>query len=414
MASPQIRRLVDALRSVLGEGQMNLHEPALGAHEATAVARCVESGFVSSAGPAVTAFEQHLERVTGSPHAVAVANGTVALQVALMLSGVEPGDEVLAPALTFAATANAIAHCGATPHFVEVEPTSLGVCPERLQARLRDIGRVKGGRLVNKTTGRRIAAVVPVHIFGHPCALPELLAVCREFDVPLIEDAAEALGSTASWGAAGTLGQIGILSFNGNKITTTGGGGAILTADSELAARARHLTTTAKVPHAWEYVHDQVGFNFRMPSINAALGDAQLARLDGFLGLKRLLAARYADAVGDLAWLRLHREPPGTRSNYWLQALILDTTAESSRNDVLVALNAAGLGSRPAWQPLHTLQHFADSPRDQLPVTESFCRRIINIPSGADACRAVCSDAAQRHSVAVDAEFIDDPRTASS
>jgi perosamine synthetase len=276
---------------------------------------------VSYNGAYVTRFEEELAAFTGAQRAVAVVNGTAALHLALRLAGVQPSDEVLIPALTFVATANAIAYCGAVPHFVDSETQSLGIDAGKLDVYLDDVAEQRGDAFFNRRTGRCLRALVPVHVFGHPCDLDALAGVCERFGLAMVEDAAEALGSHYKGTHVGTRGRMAVLSFNGNKIITTGGGGAVLTGDDVLADRIKHLATTAKMPHPWAYIHDEVGYNYRMPNINAALGCAQLEQLPGFLRRKRTLAARYAEAFRDVEGVTFVQEPAWGRSNYWLNAL---------------------------------------------------------------------------------------------
>jgi aminotransferase in exopolysaccharide biosynthesis len=310
-----------------------------------------------------------------------VVNGTAALQVALRLAGVEAGDEVLIPSLSFVATANAVVYCGATPHFVDSEERTLGVDPAALRGYLSHQAEVHNGHLVNVATGRVIRAIVPMHTFGHPADLNGLLAVARDFRLALVEDAAESLGSLSGGQKTGTFGLLGTLSFNGNKTITTGGGGAILTNDEELGKRAKHLTTTAKVPHRWAFIHDEVGYNYRMPNLNAALGCAQLEQLPELLSAKRRLYERYTAAFEDLPQVRLMGEPVGCTSNFWLQTLILSESVADERDNILSVTNDAGLMTRPIWTLMHRLNPYVKCPRMEMPVAESLERRVINIPS---------------------------------
>lgn len=344
---------------------------------------CIDTAWVSSAGAYVDRFERELAATTGAKRAVAVVNGTAALHIALKLAGVEAGDEVLIPSLTFVATANAVSYCGAIPHFVDVEPATLGLDPASLEQRLAMIGEKNNGRILSRETGRRLAAVVPMHTFGHPVDLTGLMEVCERWGLPVVEDAAESLGSYYHDRHTGTFGRLGILSFNGNKIVTTGGGGAILTDDEELADRAKHLTTTAKVPHRWEFIHDETGYNYRMPNVNAALGCGQLERLDEMVALKRRLADTYRDALADVRGVRFIQEPPGCRSNYWLNAIELDEELAGDRDAILAALDEDGIQARPIWRPMHELSMYRSCPRADLPMTERLARRIINLPSSA-------------------------------
>ena len=362
-------------------GAAALHEPEFAGNEWAYVKDCLDTGWVSTAGQYVEQFETMLCDFTGARHAVATVNGTAALHAALLVAGVGAGDEVIVPSLTFVATANAVAHCGAIPHFADVEMTTLSLDAGRLRRHLARVAARTDGGWCNQETGRPIRAIVCMHTFGHPSDLDGLLAVAAEFKLPLIEDAAESLGSYYKERHTGTFGQLGVLSFNGNKTVTTGGGGAILTDDDGLAARARHLTTTAKLPHAWAFEHDQVGYNYRMPNINAALGCAQLEQLPGFIARKRQLAQRYQDVFAGVPGISIVREPAGSHSNYWLNALLLDADDVALRDAILVACHDRGIGARPAWTPMHQLAMFGDAPRDDLAVTESLCRRLINLPS---------------------------------
>jgi perosamine synthetase len=375
--------IVAALLSVLGEKPAALHEPRFAGNEWVYVKECLDSSFVSSVGKFVDRFEVDLAAYTGARHAVAVVNGTAALHVALLLARVQAGHEVLVPALTFVATANAVSYCGAVPHFVDSEIRTLGIDVSRLRDYLATLTELHDGVCINKQTGRVIRALVPMHTFGHPGDIDGLLAVANDFKLALIEDAAESLGSTYCGRHTGTFGESGILSFNGNKTITTGGGGAILTNDSELARIAKHITTTAKLPHSWEYRHDQIAYNYRMPNLNAALGCAQLEQLDGFLASKRALHTAYARAFADVAGVELVGEPEGGHSNYWLQALLLNPEFGSSRDAVLAATNAARLMTRPAWILMHDLPQFSSCPRMDLTVALDLSKRLINIPSSA-------------------------------
>jgi perosamine synthetase len=375
--------IVAAIRAVVGEGPAVLHEPRFAGNEWQYLRECLDSTFVSSVGQFVPRFEAQLAAYTGARYAVAVNNGTAALHIALRLAQVSPNDEVLIPALTFVATANAVAYCGAVPHFVDSEVRTFGVDARALREYLRATTVFRSGECVNRTSGRVIRSLVPMHVFGHPAEMGELLAVAGDFRLAVVEDAAESLGSTRGGRHTGTFGLMGTLSFNGNKTVTTGGGGAILTNDDALAARARHLTTTAKVPHRWEYRHDEVGYNYRMPNLNAALGCAQLEQLPEFLQSKRRLFREYQAALANTAGARLVAEPPGCRSNYWLQTVLLDEANVGLRDEILAAANDAGLAIRPAWTLMHRLPAFDSCPRMQLPVAESLERRLINLPSSA-------------------------------
>lgn len=373
------------MRDLLGvaEDFLPLHEPEFLGEEEALVLDCIRSGWVSSVGQYVDRFEAEVAAACGTAHGVAVVNGTAALEAALRTVGVMPGDEVLMPAMTFIATANATHHLGAVPHFVDSEARTLGLDPVALRAHLNEIAEHIDGVTVNGRTGRRLAAVVPMHVFGHPVDMGGLAEVARDFDLALVEDAAESLGSRLGGRPCGSLARIAALSFNGNKILTTGGGGAVVTDDPDLAKRVKHLTTTAKVPHKWAFYHDEIGYNYRMPNLNAALGVAQMAQLSTRLAQKRALAQRYIDAFAGAEGVAVFAERPGTTANYWLNTLLLSPEIAAARDTVLEALNAAGLMARPVWEPLHTLAIYANCPRAALPVTTDLAARIVNVPSSA-------------------------------
>jgi perosamine synthetase len=365
------------------DGSLPLHEPEFNEQTEAKVVECIRSTFVSSVGAFVSEFEERLAHICGVTHAVAMVNGTAALEVALRVAGVDPNTEVLLPSLTFVATPNAVSHLNAVPHFVDVNEQTLGIDPEELRRHLDKIGELKAGQLFNRKTGRIISAIVPVHVFGHPVAMDELLDVAGAFGVTVVEDAAEALGSRYKGRHCATLGRLGAISFNGNKIITTGGGGAVVTNDAGLAATARHLSTTAKLPHAWAFAHDMVGYNYRMPNINAALGVSQLEELPDRVAKKRRLAAAYINQFSGHPDLRILCESEHAMSNYWLNTLILEPHATYSRDVILQHLNSAGFMARPVWQPMHTLDIYADAPRASLPQTEMLTERLINLPSSA-------------------------------
>lgn len=377
------QEIVEAIRSVVGPGPVALHEPSFRGNEWAYLKQCLDSTFVSSVGRFVDRFEDQLAAFTGAKRAIAVVNGTAALHVALRLAGVEPGDEVLVPTLTFVATANAVAYCGAIPHFVDSEERTLGMAAGALREHLAVASELRDGRCVNRTSGRVIRAMVPMHAFGHPADIGALLAVARDYRLQVVEDAAESLGSYVGERHTGTFGLMGTLSFNGNKTITTGGGGAILTNDVELGARAKHLTTTAKLRHQWNFEHDEIGYNYRLPNLNAALGCAQLEQLPGFLIEKRRLFERYRLPFAGVPGVRVMAEPSGCRSNYWLQTILLDEALAGQRDAVLSATNDAGLMTRPTWVLMHRLAPYRAAPRAPLPVAESLERRLINLPSSA-------------------------------
>ena len=378
-----IKAIVDAIERVVGTAQRPIppHEPRFAGNEWAYVKECLDTGWVSSVGRFVDRFEAELAEVCGTKSAVAIVNGTAALHMALHLAGVRAGDEVIIPTLTFVATANAASHCGAIPHFVDSDERSLGIDPQKLAHHLDDVAERTGQGIINRRTGRAIRAVVPVHLFGHPADMMALQDVCSTLSLPIIEDATESLGSRYQGRSCGGFGLMGVLSFNGNKIITTGGGGALVTNDEALGKRAKHVSSTARLPHKWGFVHDEVGWNYRMPNINAALGVAQLESLDELVAAKRKLARRYAEALSGVAGGRWVEEPAGTSSNYWLNAILLDDDSGATRDALLQATHEVGLLTRPAWTLMHHLPMFAECPRDDLSVSESIERRLVNLPS---------------------------------
>ncbi|PIR26654.1 MAG: aminotransferase DegT [Deltaproteobacteria bacterium CG_4_10_14_0_2_um_filter_43_8] len=381
--SSLVRRTVDAIQAVVGLKPVVLHEPKFSGNEWIYIKQCLDSTFVSSVGEFVDRFEADLSHYTGAKHAVAVMNGTAALHVALRLAGVQSGDEVLIPTLTFVATANAVVYSGGTPHFVESNERTLGVDPYVLREYLRKNTELRGKQCVNCRTGCVIRALVPMHTFGHPVDIEGILAVARDFYLTVVEDAAESLGSTVCGRHTGTFGLMGTLSFNGNKTITTGGGGAILTNDSALARRAKHLTTTAKLLHRWDFIHDEVGYNYRMPNINAALGCAQLEQLPDLLAAKRQLFQRYQAAFAGIPQLKIFSEPAGCCSNYWLQTMLLDKSVAAQRDAILTSTNDEKIMTRPVWNLMHHLTPYRECPKMELPVAESLANRLINLPSSA-------------------------------
>jgi perosamine synthetase len=363
------------------ERPVALHEPKFGARERELVVDCIDTGWVSSAGRYVTLFEEVIASAIGVPHAIAVVNGTAALHAALVLEGVKPGDEVIVPAITFVATANAVSHAGAIPHFVDSTWTTMGLDPVALDDHLQRVSVQRDGQLFNRQTGRCIRAIVPVHIFGHPVDVTQLQALLGKYELTVVEDATESLGSTWKERACGTFGHSAVLSFNGNKIITTGGGGMILTADDEFAQRARHLTTTAKIAHSWAFDHDEIGYNYRMPNINAALGCAQMDRFQGIIAAKRALADRYLQVFNSVSGAHIFREPDGAASNYWLNTLVLDREIAHERDALLSTMHANGIQARALWTPMHRLPMYRECPRAPLRVAEDMYARCINLPS---------------------------------
>ena len=376
-----ISQIIDAIRLVVGPGPVALHEPRFDGNEWLYLKECLDSNYVSSVGKFVDQFEQSLANYTGAKYAISVVNGTAALQIALKLAGVNSGEEVLLPALTFVATANAISYLGAIPHFVDSEESSLGIDVLKLREYLSANTEEQSGLCVNKSTNRVIRALVPMHTFGHPSDLEQLLSIARDFNLVLVEDAAESLGSFYKGQHTGTFGLLGSLSFNGNKVITTGGGGAILTNDEALARRAKHLTTTAKISHKWEFDHDEIGYNYRMPNINAALGCAQIEKLPEKIIAKRELFKRYKEEFKLISGASIFEESSNSQSNYWLQTLLLEDDSLSLRDSVLDASNYVGIMTRPAWKLISNIAPYDNSPAMSLEGANSLYRRAINLPS---------------------------------
>lgn len=355
-----------------------LHEPRFSGKEKEYLNDTIDSTFVSSVGAYVDRFERSMETYTSINRAVAVVNGTAALQVALRLAGVKENEEVITQALTFVATANSIAYNNATPVFLDVDLDTMGLSPNAVDEFLTEFGELREDGCYNRKTGKRIGACLPMHTFGFPVKIDEIIDICKKWNIPVIEDAAESLGSYYKGTHTGNFGSISAFSFNGNKIITTGGGGMIATNNEELGRRAKHLTTTAKKPHAYEFVHDELGYNFRMPNLNAALGCAQLESLPGYLKKKRKLALAYNDFFNGE---RIHfcEEPQNTQANYWLMAIRLANREE--RDSFLEATNKAGVMTRPIWQLMYRLPMYSNCFRDGQKNAEFLEDRIVNIPS---------------------------------
>lgn len=357
-----------------------LHAPVLGAEDKSAMMNVIDSGFVSSVGQEVSNFEDQLAAYTGAKKVVAVMNGTAALHLGLILSGVKSGDLVITQGLTFVATANAIAYVGAEPVFIDSEKETLGMSPEALESFLKENAEIKNGKALHKQTGRIISACVPMHVFGHPVKIEKILSICQNWGIAVIEDAAEALGSFTSDKHCGTLSPIGTLSFNGNKIITTGGGGALLFQDERLALRAKHLSTTAKVPHPWNFIHDEIGYNYRLPNLNAALGCSQLKRLDIFLEVKKRVADRYKEIFSGRAGFRIFEHRQNTSPNFWLNAVFVES--KEMRNNFLKEANESGVGCRPVWELMTDLSIYKHCFQDDLTNARHIAAHLINLPSG--------------------------------
>ena len=363
---------------IFGEGLIPLHRPVFEGNERQYLTDCVDSNFVSSVGAKVTEFENRVAAFTGASYAVATVNGTAALHVAIELAGVKPGDEVISQALTFIATCNAISYAGAKPLFVDVDLDTMGLSPLALKVFLEVNAEKRLDGTFNKHSGKRISACVPMHTFGFPCRIVEIAEICADWDIALIEDAAESLGSYVGEKHTGTFASMATLSFNGNKVITTGGGGMIITDDSELAKRAKYITTTAKVPHPYEFVHDEIGYNYRMPNLNAALGCAQVERLDEFLIIKAQLAGQWNAFFHDRD-VDFVKAIDGNKANHWLNAIILDSRAD--RDEFLKVTNDNGVMTRPIWTLMSKLPMFKGCQTDGLENSIWLEDRVVNIPS---------------------------------
>lgn len=381
----KIDECLTALFSVLGTSgeEIPLHKPEFAGNEWNYVKSCIDTGWVSSVGKYVDLFEKKLIEYTEIPYAVAVVNGTAALHISLLLADVKPNDEVLIPSLTFVATANAVVYCQAVCHFIDSHSVNLGIDIKKLENYLKENTIVKEKGCYNKNTNRRIKAIVPVHIFGHPVDMEALQALCARYFLTIIEDATESLGSFYKGRHTGHFGQTAVISFNGNKIITTGGGGAILTHDAALAKKAKHLTTTAKQPHRWEFYHDEVAYNYRLPNINAALGCAQLEQLPHFVEKKRKLALKYINAFKDIPYINVLQDTENTKSNYWLNAIILNQPDRSFVEKFIALAISSNYGLRGIWTPLSKLPMYQNCPKMDLSNTYSLFESVICLPSSA-------------------------------
>ena len=377
--STQYTPVVDCIRSVYKtDSFIPLHEPRFLGNEKKYLNECIDSTFVSSVGKFVDEFEEKIASYTGAKYAVATSNGTSALHISLLLANVEQNDEVITQPLTFIATCNAISYCNASPVFIDVDKDTMGMSPVALEIFLKENAEVKNQQCVNKSTGKIIKACIPMHTFGHPCRIVEIQKICKEWHIVLVEDSAESLGSFYRGQHTGTFGELGVISFNGNKIITSGGGGCILTNNEDLAKKAKHITTTAKEPHKWEYSHDMVGYNYRMPNLNAALMVAQLEQLDGFLKSKRSLAKIYKKFFqnGDIHFVI---DPENAKSNYWLNSIVLKS--KDQRDLFLDETNSKGIMTRPIWVLMNKLPMFEKAQCGDLTNSEWLEERVVNIPS---------------------------------
>lgn len=374
-----VGNLLEFIRDIYKTNEsISLHEPIFSGKDLSYVTEAIKSTYVSSVGKFVDEFEKDIERFTASPGAVSTVNGTAALHTSMYAAGVRSGEVVITQALTFVATCNAIHHMGAEPLFIDVSKSTMGLCPNALNSFLEDKAFLDSDGAFLKASKKRIKAVIPMHTYGHPVELDEIVAICKKWKLVLIEDAAESFGSFYKGKHTGTIGEFGAISFNGNKIITTGGGGAVLCSSQESKKIIKHLTTTAKVPHSFEFYHDVPGFNYRMPNLNAALGVAQLESLNSYLTRKRKLAMHYKAFFKDSEY-SFFDEPKNTKSNFWLNTIICSDI--DSRNNLLEKANSSGIMMRPVWTPMHKLPAFKNAPRGDLSNTMWFASRLVNLPS---------------------------------
>jgi len=378
------KKVLEIIRSIYPAKSIPLHEPFFDEEDIAIVADTVTSSFVSSVGEHVVTFEKELAELTKSQMAVVTSNATSALHITLHALGVSYNTYVLTQALSFVATSNAIRHCGSNPIFIDINKETLGMCPDALSSWLEEYADINDrDECIYKADGRKIKSCLPMHTFGHSLQIDRLISVCKRWNLPLVEDAAEALGTQYASQSVGTLGLAGIFSFNGNKIITTGGGGAIITNDEDFGRKIKHLSTTAKIQHPYNFYHDEVGFNYRMPNLNAALGVSQLKKLKLFVDTKRDIASYYHSHIENEG-LRFFIEPNLCKSNYWLNTIICNE--ENQRNQIIEFTNSQGVNTRPAWAPLNTLPMYQSCPSDELKVTDWAYKRIVNLPSSFNGC----------------------------
>ena len=373
------KEIVDFIKSIYSNNNcISLHAPVFNGNEKKYLCDCIDSTFVSSVGKYVDLFEEMVKKYTGAEKAVAVVNGTSALHTALRLLDVKQNEEVITQSLTFIATCNAISYCGANPVFIDVDYDTLGMSPDSLKQFLKENCKIENNNIINKITGKKVSACLPMHTFGHPVRIKEIVDICDEWNIPVIEDAAESIGSFVGNKHTGLFGKCGILSFNGNKTITTGGGGMIITNDKNFGELAKHITTTAKVPHKWEFKHDMIGFNYRMPNINAALGCAQIEQLPDYIKIKRNIAEKYKDYFKNTQYT-FFTERPGTTSNYWLNAVFFNS--EKEKNGFLDFSNNNGVMTRPVWTLINKLDIYRSNFNAKLDNSERIERLLVNLPS---------------------------------
>ncbi len=384
MTKNVVHSIRKAIRDTIGDGDFALHEPFFFGNEKKYLLECIDDNYVSSIGSFVDMFEKELSEYLGVKHVILTNNGTSALHSSLIVAGVKENDEVIVPSLTFVATSNAVLYCNAIPHFADSEISTLGIDTKNLRQYLKSEAVYKNNMLLNKFTGNHIKAILPVHTFGHPCNIDEVIEIAKEYNLIVIEDAAEAIGSKYNNKSLGTFGDMGTLSFNGNKTITTGAGGAILTNNTTFAKKLKHITTTAKIRHKWEFMHDKIGYNYRMPNISAAIGLAQLENINSLIDKKRNLHKKYSKNFENNEYVELFSEKNGCLSNYWFNSIILKEKFTHLKNNILEDLNNNNIGSRPCWELMHKLPYCKNFPKMDMSGSEEIYNKIINIPSSAN------------------------------
>ena len=381
MKKVSVNLVVESIQKVIGRGPHQLHEPLFFGKEIKYLKNTISQNSVSSTGEYVNKFEKKIKDYTKAKFAIAVVNGTQAIYISLKACGVKKDEEVLVPALTFVGTVNAISYLGAKPHFVDSQIKNFGIDCSKLENYLNKIAKFRGSKCINKLTGKVIKAIIPVHVFGHPCNIQSIIEIAKKFNLIVVEDAAEALGSFYKNKHLGTFGDAGCFSFNGNKIITTGGGGMIVTNKKILAKKIKHLTTTAKIKHKWEYIHDEIGYNFRMPNLNAALGLAQLEKIHIFLKAKRTLFKKYFNVFNKMEGISLYKESNNADSNYWLQTLIINKNDVNLKNKILKESHKKLIYARPVWRLISELAPYKKNQKMNLSGAKEIYNKIINLPS---------------------------------
>ncbi len=373
--------ILNDIREALKKNNAYLHNPYFDFADKKLIENCINSSFVSSAGKEISKFEKSIANYTNSKYAIATVNGTSALHISLLALGTKENYEILVPSLSFIAPINAVLYCKAIPHFIDIDEETLGFNVKKLDSYLGENTYLKKNRYYNKKTHNLIFGMIPVHLFGHPSDVVELKKIAKKYKLFILEDAAEALGSFYKNKHVGTFGDIGIFSFNGNKIITTGGGGVVVTNNKNIASKIRHISSTAKINHPWDYIHDQIGYNYRMPNLNAALGISQLAKLKKYLKRKRLLNKKYNKVFSDNQYVEIFNEPPNSKSNYWFQNILIKKKYKIYKDSIIEYLNNNGIQCRPAWSLVHKLEYCKKFPRMNLSKTKELYERIISIPS---------------------------------